>query len=358
MSRKRSNPQSQTASKPRGCLWWAVRVVGVIIILNVLLFLAAYVTEKIALARLPGKYPPPGQMIDVGDYSLHLHCTGEPSDKPVVVVSAGFSSSSIHWALVQPEVAKFTRICAYDRLGSGYSFADPAPLTYHQEVEDLHTLLEKAGIAGPYVLVGHSYGGAVMQVYAVQYPQDVSAMLMVDARARDMDSRLPANYIQAAERTSQGIAVFSLPGFFRILNWFGLYRVDLATDPFFSKLPPDVQQAAYDLDYNSRMFTFQRVMGRADAEREAQFSAEDPLPDIPMVVIARGIPDTLPGPGVDEATALQVEHIWRELQVELASETSDGTLIVAEKSGHNIIIDQPEIVIDAIRTLVEKARGE
>lgn len=356
MIRKQSNPQNQTASKSRGCLWWAVRAVGVLIVLNVLLFLAAYVTEKIALARLPGKYPPPGQMIDVGDYSLHLHCTGEPSDKPVVVVSSGFSLSSIHWALVQPEVATFTRICAYDRLGSGYSFADPAPLTYHQEVEDLHTLLEKVGVEGPYILVGHSYGGAVMQVYAVRYQEDVSGMVMVDARTRDMDSQFPAQYIQAAERTSTGVAVFSFPGLFRILSWFGLFRVDIATDPFFSKLPPDVQQAAYDLDYNSRMFTFQTVMGRADVEREAQFSTEAPLPDIPMIVIARGVPESLPGPGVDEATALQYEQIWRELQVELASETSDGTLIVAEKSGHNIFVDQPEVVIKAIRTLVEKAR--
>ena len=344
-------------TKRRGCLWWAIRILILLVVVTALPFLAGYIVETRALSQLPEKYPPPGEMVDIGEYSIHLHCTGNPSDRPVVVVSSGYSMSSLHWALVQPKIAKFTRICAYDRPGSGYSFEGLEPRTFRQEADALRTSLSEAGIEGPYVLVGHSYGGAVLQVYAIQHPEDVTGMVMVDTRTRDSKARYPVEYVQAAEKRSQGGAVFSVPGIFRTMNWFGIFRTTPATDPFFSKLPSDLQQVAYDLDYNSRLFTFQTVMNRADAESEKQFAEEGPLPDIPLIVITRGIPET-PLPGVDADTARQYEQVWYELQAELARETSDGTLIVAEESGHNIIVDQPNIVVDSILAMVEKARDE
>lgn len=345
--------QNQHTSKRSSCLIWALRIFGVLFVLTFVLFLIGYLTEKAHLARLPDKYPVPGEMVDVGEYSLHLHCMGEPSDKPVVVVSSGYSSSSLHWARVLPELAESTRVCAYDRPGSGYSFVDPEPRTYHQEAEELHTLLVNAGIEGPFVLVGHSYGGAVMQVYAIQYPEEVSGLVLVDANTRDAESRFPEEYVQAQKRFSQGAAAFRIPGLFRILNWFGIYK----TDPLLEKLPADLKAVAYDLDYNSRMFTFQYIMNRADEEREQQFSAEGPLTDVPLIVITRGIPSD-PLPGIDEVINQQYEQVWRELQSDLSHETSHGEIIVAEESGHNIIIDQPDIVIEAIHKFVEEIRSQ
>ena len=113
------------AGKRTGCLGWGVRVIGAVFALFGLLFLAAFTVEKISLAQLPEKYPPPGEMVDIGPYSLHLYCTGDPSAKPAVVVSPGSGGNVVDWALVQPEVARFARICAYDRFGSGWSFGDP-----------------------------------------------------------------------------------------------------------------------------------------------------------------------------------------------------------------------------------------
>ena len=339
--------------KRRGCLWWGLRVIGGLIALFVLLFLAACVAEKVSLAQLPEKYPPPGEMVDVGEYSLHLYCTGDPSAKPVVVVSPGSGSSVAHWPLVQPEVAKFTRICVYDRLGSGWSFGKPQGQTYQEEAEDVHTLLQNAGVAGPYILVGASYGGAVMQVYASLYPQGVVGIVQVDAVTRGMETKYPEKYADALKINRQVISTFSIPGLFRLMNWFGMSK----TVPIFEKLPPDSREKAYALDYNSRVGANMKSLQLTITEREEQFLSAGPLPDVPMIVVVRGLADSIQGVS-DEETIQQAEQAWRDAQIELAAQVSDGTLVVAENSGHSIQLEQPGIVIDAIRTLVEQARSE
>jgi len=349
---KEQNKKS-LGGKRKGCFWWGLRVMGGLIALFVLLFLAACVAEKVSLAQLPEKYPPPGEMVDVGEYSLHLYCTGDPSAKPVVVVSPGSGSSVAHWPLVQPEVAKFTRICVYDRLGSGWSFGKPQGQTYQEEAEDVHTLLQNAGVAGPYILVGASYGGAVMQVYASLYPQGVVGIVQVDAVTRGMETEYPEKYADALKINRQVISTFSIPGLFRLMNWFGMSK----TVPIFEKLPPDSREKAYALDYNSRLGANMKSLQLTMTEREEQFLSAGPLPDVPMIVVVRGLADSIQGVS-DEETIQQAEQAWRDAQIELAAQVSDGTLIVAENSGHSIQLEQPGIVIDAIRTIVTQLRGE
>ena len=340
-------------SKRIGCLGWGMRVIGVLIALFVLLFLAAFTVEKITLAQLPEKYPSPGEMVDVGPYSLHLYCTGDPSAKPVVVVSPGSGGNVVDWALVQPEVAKFTRICAYDRFGSGWSFGDPKGQTYQEEANDLHRLLQNAGVEGPYVLAGVSYGGAVMQVYASLYPQDVVGMVQVDAVTRGMDSRYPEKFLRDLQINRQVISAFSIPGLFRLMNWFGMST----TFPAFEKLPPDLREIAYALAYNSRMGVTMKAEQATRQERDEQFMSAEPLPDVPMIVVVRDLAAPIQGT-VGEETAQQTEQAWREAQIELAAQVTDGTLIVAEGSGHLIPLEMPEVVVDAIRTIVEQVRGD
>jgi pimeloyl-ACP methyl ester carboxylesterase len=293
-------------------------------------------------------------MVDVGDYSLHLYCAGDPSARPVVVVSPGSGSNVAQWPLVQSEVAKFARVCIYDRLGSGWSFGQAHGQTYQEESEDVHTMLHNAGIPGPYVLVGHSLGGAVMQVYASLYPQDVVGMVMVDSRTRGIESKWPPGYVQAMESNEPVRAAFAIPGVFRLLNWFGLFR-DV---PIFDFLPPDRREVAYGLDYNSRFFSYEKALNSRDEEREALFESAGPLPDVPLVVIVRGVTELGVAVGVDEAMAKQAEEVWRVENTRLAEEAPQGRLIVAEKSGHNIMLEQPDVVIEAIRTIVERVRGE
>ena len=347
--------QDKPAYKRRGCLGWGLRVIGVLFALLLVLFLAAFTVEKITLAQLPEKYPPPGEMVDVGPYSLHLYCTGDATAKPVVVVSSGAGGSVADWALVQPEVAKFARICIYDRLGLGWSFGTPQGQTYQEEAEDVHTLLNNAGIEGPYILVGASYGGAVMQVYASMYPDDVAGLVMADVVTREIESKYPEKYQKNLKISRQIISAFSTPGLFRLMQWFGLLP---KTTPLFDNFPPDWKEMANALVYNSRMGADRKATMSNFDERNAQFMSAAPLPDVSMIVIARETADALPGPPFDEETILQAEKAWREAQIELAAQVSDGTLIVAKGSGHSVQFDKPEVVINAIRTIVEQVRGK
>src|SRR5690349_5336558 len=130
--------------------------------------------------------PPPGKLVDVGGWRLHLYCTGEKrAGQPTVILEPGIGDFSVEWSLVQPGVAKYARVCSYDRAGDGWSDWGPHPRTYRQIVYELHTLLDKAGVKPPFVLVGQSYGGWLVRLYALTYPSDVAGMVLVDAGADD-----------------------------------------------------------------------------------------------------------------------------------------------------------------------------
>ena len=345
--------KKRPTSKRTGCLGWGLRVLGGLFALLVLLFLAAFIVEKVFLAQLPEKYPPPGEMVDVGPYRLHLYCVGDATAKPVVVVSPGSGGNVVDWALVQPKVAKFTRICAYDRFGSGWSFGNPHGQTYQEEANDLHNLLRKAGVEAPYVLAGESYGGAVMQVYASLYPQEVVGMVQIDAVTRGMDLRYPEKYLQNMQVNRQVISAFAIPGLFRLMNWFGMSR----TFPAFEKLPPDLREIAYALAYNSRMGVNMKAENATRLARDEQFLSAEPLPDIPMIVVVRDLENSIQGVVTDETSQL-AEQAWQDAQAELAKQVTDGTLIVAKGSGHMITLEKPEVVVDAIRTILEEVRSQ
>lgn len=129
-------------------------------------------------------FPPPGKLINVGGWRLHLNCTGEShASQPTVILEAGSGDFSVEWSLVQPGVAKFARVCSYDRAGDGWSEIGPHPRTMRQIVYELHTLLDKAGVKPPLVLVGHSYGGWLVRLYATTYATEVAGMVLVEAGA-------------------------------------------------------------------------------------------------------------------------------------------------------------------------------
>ena len=121
------------------------------------LAVAGAIYQSIATERAERAYPPPGEMVDVGGYSLHINCVGQGS--PTVLLDAGSGGFSAQWVRVQQEVSGTTRVCAYDRAGMGWSEMGPDPRDAKRITGELHALLEGAGIEGPYVLVGHSFGG-------------------------------------------------------------------------------------------------------------------------------------------------------------------------------------------------------
>jgi hypothetical protein len=133
------------------------KILAATLLLLLLLAVAGYTYDRIATARDRTKYPHPGTLVDMGGYRIHLYCSGNGSS--TVLLDAGGFDSLEQWKFVQPEVAKFTRVCSYDRPGFGWSDASPHPQTGRQIVNELHAALLKSDIAGPYIYVGHSISG-------------------------------------------------------------------------------------------------------------------------------------------------------------------------------------------------------
>src|ERR671918_859479 len=166
----------------RGFVWLVAGLLALAVIGAIYQAVATQIDQR--------TYSPPGEMVDVGTHSLHINCLGEGS--PTVILEAANLGMSAHWVRVQQQLAQTTRVCAYDRAGMGWSEMGPEPRDARQVSGELHTLLSKAGIEEPYVLVGHSFGGMYMQTYAARYPEEVAGVALVDSSTQaDQFSQRP-----------------------------------------------------------------------------------------------------------------------------------------------------------------------
>jgi pimeloyl-ACP methyl ester carboxylesterase len=153
------------------------------------LAVAGAIYQAIATERAERAYPPPGEKVDVGGHSLHINCVGQGS--PTVVLDSGSGGFSAQWVRVQREVSGTTRVCSYDRAGMGWSEMGPEPRDAKQISSELHGLLKGANIEGPYVLVGHSFGGLYVRTYAARYPDEVAGVVLVDSSSPKQVSHQP-----------------------------------------------------------------------------------------------------------------------------------------------------------------------
>ncbi len=302
-------------------------------------------------------YPPHGKLIDVGGYRLHLFAEGEGS--PTVVMDAGLGHTAQIWSLVLPEVASFTRAYAYDRAGYGWSDSGPQPRTSTQIVKELHTLLTNAGIPAPYVLVGHSFGGLNMYLYALEYPAEVAGLILVDALSKDIltDNPYELRWFISVNRIKFRIqSVLTRLGLFRL---YILIRGPYAAMTFVKTLPQAVQRPLLST-FMRRTFHAaaleSSMLGESVREVNALAKQKPPL-TIPLTVLAHGIPDMFAG-RMSEKETQEGEQRWRRLQTGLAGLSTQGKLVVAEKGGHKIHIDDPALVIETIREMVEGIQKE
>jgi pimeloyl-ACP methyl ester carboxylesterase len=308
-----------------------------------------------AKAALAAKYPPPGKLVDVGGYRLHINCQGQGD--PTVVIEAANGDFSLGWGLVQREVAKFTRICTYDRAGLGWSERSPQPRSAHDIVEGLHTLLARSGVEPPYVLVGHSLGGPLVRLYAHEHPDQVVGMVLVDPAHEEQLLRYPEAVRRLQPRADKMMAWFLRLGEMAAASGLLALAPRLYPEQLLAMAPEEDRETYRGiLSADAKCLTAIREEYGAYPDHFAAIQAAHitSLGDIPLIVLSHG--QTQQAPGLSAEANREFEQTWQQLQVELAAQSSNGKRIVAEKSGHYIHLEQPELVIDAIREAVEAAR--
>jgi pimeloyl-ACP methyl ester carboxylesterase len=295
---------------------------------------------------------PIGKLIDVGGHRLHIYAAGKGS--PAVVFESGGGSWSLDWHLVQAEVAKFTRACSYDRAGFGWSESGPKPRTSLQIATELHTLLEKSEVEKPCILVGASFGGHTVRLFAKNYPDEVAGIILLDARHEAIDSKMPPAW-KKMESAGKGMnQVMLLASKAGVLNLLGRTMGEKAAPPIVSKLPAELRPMYLSVGYQSKYFQSNLDELAAISESDRQVSASGSLGSLPLIVVRHGIPDLFARMPADQA--VKAEQVWQELQADLARLSSNSQLLVAEKSGHGIQTDQPELVVAAIRQMTETVR--
>ena len=288
---------------------------------------------------------PDGELISIGDRNLHLLCMGGPSDVTVVLEAGGGNSSTTSRSL-QREMAKFVRVCAYDRAGFGDSDPVSHSRTFDEISADLNLLLTNAKIEPPYLLVGESMGGLLVRNYQRLYPDQVAGLVLLDA-AEEEHTFSRRDALQRMRSTA---------GITKHLARFGIVRAIMTLAPSSVGVPEDIDPKLKRkiISEFSRPTHFQAVVD----EMGAYFSAAPEtqraggfgeLGDMPLVVVTHGIPLTGPQAFLEKG--------WAAAQERLAALSSNSKLIVAEESGHAISLDQPELVVDLVQSLVDEIKS-
>jgi pimeloyl-ACP methyl ester carboxylesterase len=249
-------------------------------------------------------------LVDVGGHRLEAVVAGE--GLPVVVLEAGLGQDRRHWTAIHDSVSRFTTVVAYSRAGYGASEASPQPRTPLQIASELHALLRALDLPSPYVLVGHSLGGLYSRVFASQYPAEVAGLVLVDAtheRADKEHSVLAPTFWQDARTLYEAYADSvggGAPG--EMEEWWKIARRGTLPEAW-------------------------------------------PLPDVPMVVLTAMSVDTSWAGGSEVGM-----RMWRRMHAEFFAQTTRGAHIVTTASGHNIHEDQPGLVVESIRRIVDMIR--
>lgn len=299
--------------------------------------------------------PAPGELIDVGGYSLHLYCTGEGG--PAVILDAGLGDWSINMANLQEQIAEFTQVCTYDRAGYGWSDEGPEPRTSQQIVDELAALLENGEVEPPYILAGHSFGGINVMMFAAQHPELVEAVVLLDASHPEQMDALNAEVpeIVALEESAavayQGMLEMAEAGAPVPQEMLDAFRPQGITDEQFEIWSQVVVQP------KSLRAMINELASLNDSLAQAQ--EVDTLGDIPLVVIAHGVKlgdmmtdEDLAAMGVTREIMDTYEALWRGFQEDYLTYSTDSTLIIADESHHYVYVTQPDLVVEAIQELI------
>ena len=307
-------------------MWrWTRRILIALVCLIVAGAVLGASYDLLATRRDLAASPAPGRLVEVGAHRLHIWCRGEGT--PAVILETGLGGSSVDWGDVQPEIARFTRVCSYDRAGMGYSDPGPSPRTARRIAHELAELLDRSGVGGPLVLVGASIGGFSVRVFASERSERIAGLVLVDASHEDQAHEVPP--------MARFVPLLSAVGLFRLLG------VSFGRSP--ESLAPPVRRFARATTYRASGYR-----AAADEIIHIQDSANE----------VRASRQKLKTPIVVVTGVLGSDATWQDLQRDQVQLSYRGCQILAERSGHAVLVDQPQVVVDAVRAVVETARGK
>ena len=339
----------QLVWRTRGIGYWTRRIVLGLLVALVALGATGAIYQVVATALARRAYPPPGQLVAVSDMSLHIFCTGESKPgSPTVILEAGIAGTSADWSWVQPAIATHTRTCSYDRAGMGWSSASRQPRDAGQIAAELHTLLTKAGVAGPYVLVGHSFGGLYVRKYVADYPKDVAGLVLVEATHPDLWKRLPPSLGTPPDQQPLGL--------FPIIARLGLARLGLIdVFPVDPDLAPQQRAAIGALNTSTTSMETISAELRAFPATAAQVHDASALGNLPLAVLSAGNDYAIEPPDV----GVPARQTWAKLQAELAALSQNTTHRTIPEATHESLVHKQadaEPTIAVILQVVEAAR--
>jgi pimeloyl-ACP methyl ester carboxylesterase len=314
---------------------WTGKALLWLVVALLVLAVAGAIYQAIATARDERAYPPPGQLVDVGGHRLHIFCVGQGS--PTVILESALGAMSAHWVRVQQQVAETTRVCAYDRAGMGWSEPGPEPRDARQISSELHTLLKDADTEGPYVLVGHSYGGVYARMYAARYSEEVAGVVLVDSSHPEQFTRSPEGRAMYEQTRRLGAAIPWLTrlGVIRLLNIY----------PAHPDLPPHQRTQIEAFNSSTQQLSTTAEEFRATPETMAEVRNTGTLGDKPLAVISAG----------------EQSSSWLELQDELAALSSDSIHRVVDGATHESLLydkGDAKVTSAAILEVVDVVRND
>jgi len=304
---------------------------------------------------------PNGRLIDIGGYKLHIDIKGKGS--PAVIMIAGSQAFSFDWSLVMPEVARVTQVCTYDRPALAWSDAGPMPRTFDQDIYELHKLLQKAGVKPPYILVGHSLGGIIARLFEKKYPDEVKGLVLVDATSEDatlfMNGKIQRLRILSQNRAVPPIktkpdTMTKVPSIKELEEMWKMVGVDgPKTESPFDKLPKKFQEQRIWAMRQPKILIADDGSYWADEFAAMYADSLYSLGNKPIYVLSSG------RDAFSKNTDSAMKAIWLEKleqKEKMANLSSNSKHIITTRSGHEIHLDEPELVTDAIKQVINAVK--
>ncbi len=338
-----------TQTKKTGCLGMGLRLMAGALIGLVLLGIGGSIYEARAETAVAEQYPAPGELVEVDGRTMHIHCEGEGN--PTIILDAGQGGWSSDWDDLMPQLSANNRVCAYDRAGYGWSEAAADDRSPQTATNDLANLLTAAQIEAPYVLVSFSHAGLAARLFAAQHSDELAGLVLIDP-ATEFDNEIMSDDLMRQQQSAVGM--FNGFGFAAKIGLLRLLGTEnmAGSAPFIGTDPatPDVYYT-FISDPQWWETSSQEFASHLNDEHLAMVRDNGVITNIPLIIIGSDVLDT-----TGNAAMAGLQEARHNVLSDLAAQSTQGKFIVAEGSTHNILSDRPDVVLDAIESVVGNDR--